>query len=234
MLFGCLHRQLSLEWLRWSCPWLTTPNVPKPASSCPRGVLMPRCLRPGLQLGSGRFVVWMYPTLDRVSDGHAASFPAVWAIHAVIPVTVWFLPPVVGVFIISVQGLKLEVTQIIGPVVDVQLKSSVPAWRIPTPVRVAQSIRAGHVTVEVQHLLGGGIFRSVAMQGTQGLRRGDPAELLPGLGSAVCLTAFSLVGFIGGIVHGYTRRVHDPRLRWHKNLLTLVTHQTGKLIGIRR
>ena len=140
MLFGCLHRQLSLEWLRWSCPWLTTPNVPKPASSCPRGVLMPRCLRPGLQLGSGRF---------------------------------------------GVQGLKLEVTQIIGPVVDVQLKSSVPAWRIPTPVRVAQSIRAGHVTVEVQHLLGGGIFRSVAMQGTQGLRRGDPAELLPGLGSAV-------------------------------------------------
>ena len=41
-----------------------------------------------------------------------------------------------------------------------------------------------------------------------------------------------MVGFIGGIVHGYTRRVHDPRLRWHKNLLTLVTHQTGKLIGI--
>ena len=38
----------------------------------------------------------------------------------------------------------------IGPVVDVQLKSSVPAWRIQTPVRVAQSIRAGHVTVEVQ------------------------------------------------------------------------------------
>ena len=60
--------------------------------------------------------------------------------------------PHVGVFIISVQGLKLEVTQVIGPVVDVQLKSSVPAWRIPTPVRVAQSIRAGHVTVEVQHL----------------------------------------------------------------------------------
>ena len=185
MLFGCLHRQLSLEWLRWSCPWLTTPNVPKPASSCPRGVLMPRCLRPGLQLGSGRFVVWMYPTLDRVSDGHAASFPAVWAIHAVIPVTVWFLPPVVGVFIISVQGLKLEVTQIIGPVVDVQLKSSVEDTACSSPVRVAQSIRAGHVTVEVQHLLGGGIFRSVAMQGTQGLRRGDPAELLPGLGSAV-------------------------------------------------
>ena len=134
----------------------------------------------------------------------------------------------------SVLGCHLDGVHRLGPVVDVQLKSSVPAWRIPTPVRVAQSIRAGHVTVEVQHLLGGGIFRSVAMQGTQGLRRGDPAELLPGLGSAVCLTAFSLVGFIGGIVHGYTRRVHDPRLRWHKNLLTLVTHQTGKLIGIRR
>ena len=106
----------------------------------------------------------------------------------------------------SVLGCHLDGVHRLGPVVDVQLKSSVPAWRIPTPVRVAQSIRAGHVTVEVQHLLGGGIFRSVAMQGTQGLRRGDPAELLPGL------TAFSLVGFIGGIVHGYTRRVHDPRL----------------------
>ena len=53
-------------------------------------------------------------------------------------------------------------------------------------MRVAQSIRAGHVTVEVQHLLGGGIFRSVAMQGTQGLRRGDPAELLPGPISVPC------------------------------------------------
>ena len=80
----------------------------------------------------------------------------------------------------SVLGCHLDGVHRLGPVVDVQLKSSVPAWRIPTPVRVAQSIRAGHVTVEVQHLLGGGIFRSVAMQGTQGLRRGDPAELLPG------------------------------------------------------
>lgn len=52
------------------------------------------------------------------------------------------------------------------------------------------------------------------------------------LGSAMALTLFSLVGFIGGIVHGVTRRVHDPRLRWHKNLLTLATHQTGKLLGI--
>ena len=55
-----------------------------------------------------------------------------------------------------------------------------PAWRILTPVRVVSWPHSIHVTVEVQHLLGGGIFRSVAMQGTQGLRRGDPAELLPG------------------------------------------------------
>ena len=52
------------------------------------------------------------------------------------------------------------------------------------------------------------------------------------LGSAVTLTAFSLASLIGGIVHGLTRQVHDPRLRWHKNLLTLATHQTGKLLGI--
>ena len=38
--------------------------------------------------------------------------------------------------------------------------------------------------------------------------------------------------FVGGVVHGVSRRVHDPRLRWHKNLLTLATHQTGKLLGI--
>ena len=76
--------------------------------------------------------------------------------------------------------VTLVVSNQVGPVVDVQLKSSVEDSAYSSPVRVAQSIRAGHVTVEVQHLLGGGIFRSVAMQGTQGLRRGDPAELLPG------------------------------------------------------
>ena len=31
-----------------------------------------------------------------------------------------------------------------------------------------------------EHLLGGGSYRCVAMQGTQGMRRGEPAELLPG------------------------------------------------------
>ena len=48
------------------------------------------------------------------------------------------------------------------------------------PVRVAQSIVAGKVTVEVQHLLGDNTFRSVAMQPTEGLRRGEVAELQPG------------------------------------------------------
>ena len=47
-------------------------------------------------------------------------------------------------------------------------------------VKVAQSIVAGKVTVEVQHLLGDRTFRTVAMQGTEGLRRGEMAELLPG------------------------------------------------------
>ena len=56
----------------------------------------------------------------------------------------------------------------VGPVVDVQLKSSVEDSAYSSPVRLAHSLPRNHVTVEVQHLLGGGIFRSVAMQGTQG------------------------------------------------------------------
>ena len=45
---------------------------------------------------------------------------------------------------------------------------------------MAQSINSGRVTVEVQHLLGEGTFRGVSMSPTEGLRRGQLAELLPG------------------------------------------------------
>lgn len=47
-------------------------------------------------------------------------------------------------------------------------------------MKVAQSIKSGRVTVEVQHLLGDATFRGVSMSPTEGLRRGQLAELLPG------------------------------------------------------
>ena len=47
-------------------------------------------------------------------------------------------------------------------------------------MKVAQSIKSGRVTVEVQHLLGDATFRAVSMSPTEGLRRGQLAELLPG------------------------------------------------------
>ena len=67
--------------------------------------------------------------------------------------------------------MEFSVAQIIGPVVDVQCSSdSAPS------VTVAQSYKAGNVTVEVQLLLGDRSYRTVAMSGTDGLRRGEVAE----------------------------------------------------------
>ena len=43
-------------------------------------------------------------------------------------------------------------------------------------VTVSQAIRVQGVTCEVQQLLGEGTIRCVAMEGTEGLRRGEVAE----------------------------------------------------------
>jgi F0F1-type ATP synthase beta subunit len=45
-------------------------------------------------------------------------------------------------------------------------------------VTVSQAIRVQGVTCEVQQLLGEGTIRCVAMEGTEGLRRGEDAEVL--------------------------------------------------------
>ena len=68
-----------------------------------------------------------------------------------------------------------EITQIIGPVVDCQCTSGASS-----SVTVAQALRARRVTIEVQHLLGEGIVRGVALQGTDGLRRGEVTHVLDG------------------------------------------------------
>ena len=45
-------------------------------------------------------------------------------------------------------------------------------------VTVSQAIRVQGVTCEVQQLLGEGTIRCVAMEGTEGLRRGEDADVL--------------------------------------------------------
>ena len=90
--------------------------------------------------------------------------------------------------------MVFSVAQIIGPVVDVQCSSD----EAPS-VTVAQSYKAGNVTVEVQLLLGDRSYRTVAMSGTDGLRRGEVAELLNGpisvpVGSCTLGRIFNVLG----------------------------------------
>ena len=69
-----------------------------------------------------------------------------------------------------------KVSQIIGPVVDISANASSAA--VSSQVTVSQAIRVQGVTCEVQQLLGEGTIRCVAMEGTEGLRRGEDAEIL--------------------------------------------------------
>ena len=50
--------------------------------------------------------------------------------------------------------------------------------RAGVEVTVSQAIRVQGITCEVQQLLGEGTIRCVAMEGTEGLRRGEDAEIL--------------------------------------------------------
>ena len=77
----------------------------------------------------------------------------------------------------SVAGLGV-VAQIIGPVVD--LVASAEKTSGLTDVTVSRAVKVGDVTCEVQQLLGETTIRCVAMQGTDGLRRGQKATLLDG------------------------------------------------------
>ena len=47
-------------------------------------------------------------------------------------------------------------------------------------VTVSQAVKVGGITCEVQQLLGESAIRCVAMEGTDGLRRGEVAEILGG------------------------------------------------------
>jgi len=64
------------------------------------------------------------------------------------------------------------VTRIIGPVVDVKASGDPPAIR--SALRVNRD--GTTITLEVQQQLGGGVVRCIALQSTDGLRRGMPVE----------------------------------------------------------
>ena len=67
--------------------------------------------------------------------------------------------------------IVIQVLQIIGPVVDLQVRGEA------TSLSIFQALEVGGVTLEVQQLLGDGIVRTVAMSSTDGLRRGLVANL---------------------------------------------------------
>ena len=69
----------------------------------------------------------------------------------------------------------MRVTQIIGPVVDLSMEGS--AANASGQVTVSQAVRVGSITCEVQQLLG---ESAIAMEGTDGLRRGEAAEVESG------------------------------------------------------
>jgi hypothetical protein len=60
--------------------------------------------------------------------------------------------------------------------VDVAAASG--SGHVGSEVTVSQAIRVGGVTCEVQQLLGEGTIRCVAMEATEGLKRGEDAEIL--------------------------------------------------------
>jgi F-type H+/Na+-transporting ATPase subunit beta len=70
----------------------------------------------------------------------------------------------------------VKVVPIIRHVVD----SSTSPGIVDVDVTVSQAIRVQGVTCEVQQLLGEGTIRCVAMEATEGLKRGEPAIGLGG------------------------------------------------------
>ena len=65
-----------------------------------------------------------------------------------------------------------RVVQIIGPVVDVTQGEEALG-----KLRIGQSVEVDQVVCEVQQLMGDGISRTVAMSGTDGLRRGQEVKV---------------------------------------------------------
>lgn len=73
----------------------------------------------------------------------------------------------------------MRITQIIGPVVDFSRDPSRPS--VSGEVTVSQAVKVGGISCEIpQQLLAESAIRCVAMEGTDGLRRGEEAEVQAG------------------------------------------------------
>lgn len=91
-----------------------------------------------------------------------------------------------------------KISQIIGPVVDL-VASDTSSGTPGVEVTVSQAVRVQGVTCEVQQLLGEGTIRCVAMEGTEGLKRGELAIVEPGpiavpVGRATLGRIFNVLG----------------------------------------
>jgi len=96
---------------------------------------------------------------------------------------------------ISIEGGSMKISQIIGPVVDIASDANSETGA----VTVSQAVLVQGVTCEVQQLLGEGTIRCVAMEGTEGLKRGEPATALGGpiavpVGRATLGRIFNVLG----------------------------------------
>ncbi|XMB71835.1 F0F1 ATP synthase subunit beta [Mycoplasmatota bacterium WC30] len=70
-----------------------------------------------------------------------------------------------------------KVVQVMGPVVDVEFQGEMPAINNALTIKIAKKDNNGkeiNLTLEVSLFLGGGILRTIAMDSTDGLRRGMP------------------------------------------------------------
>jgi F-type H+-transporting ATPase subunit beta len=85
-----------------------------------------------------------------------------------------------------------QVGEIIGPVVDIVASGTTTEQ---VAVTVSQAIRVQGVTCEVQQLLGEGTIRCVAMEGTEGLRRGEEADVFGLAYRCSCRTSYAWSDF---------------------------------------
>jgi F-type H+/Na+-transporting ATPase subunit beta len=67
---------------------------------------------------------------------------------------------------------KGKIVQVIGPVVDVEFTGELPALYNALTIDFKVEDKTVHLTLEVQHHLGDGWVRTVAMSSTEGLKRG--------------------------------------------------------------
>lgn len=128
----------------------------------------------------------------------------------------------------------MSVTQIIGLVVDLSVEGS--KTEAVGQVTVSQAVKIGDITCEVQQLLGESAIRCVAMEGTDGLRRGEAAEVDAGpiqvpVGRCTLGRIFNVLGEPvdgkGEVTSEVRRAIHRPAPSYVDLYTTRAIFETG-------